>query len=64
MTEVTLFLHIGAGIVALGMAGLALGTAKGGIWHRRAGLPGAEPAGTARPSGGAVAFDFAGRLKL
>ena len=37
MTEALLFVHIAAGFTALGMAGVALGTVKGGVWHRRAG---------------------------
>lgn len=37
MTTALLFLHILAGFLALAMAGCALGTVKGGVWHRRAG---------------------------
>ncbi|MGL4415268.1 hypothetical protein [Roseinatronobacter monicus] len=37
MTTAILILHILAGALALGMAGTAIGTTKGGIWHRRAG---------------------------
>lgn len=37
MTTAILILHILAGFTALGMAGTALGTVKGGRWHRRAG---------------------------
>lgn len=38
MAEAFLFLHIVAGVTALLAAGVALGCAKGGAWHRRAGL--------------------------
>lgn len=37
MTNVILSLHILAGCVALAMAGIAMGAAKGSLWHRRAG---------------------------
>ena len=37
MTNAILILHILAGFLALGMAGTAIGTTKGGRWHRRAG---------------------------
>ena len=37
MTDAILFVHILAGFAALGMAGVALGTVKGGRWHRRSG---------------------------
>jgi len=37
MIDAILMLHIMAGFIALGTAGLALGTRKGGTWHRRAG---------------------------
>jgi uncharacterized membrane protein len=37
MIGMTLLLHIAAGFTALGAAGVALGTAKGATWHRRAG---------------------------
>jgi len=37
MTTAILIVHILAGALALGMAGTAIGTTKGGIWHRRAG---------------------------
>jgi uncharacterized membrane protein len=38
MTDLLLLLHVLAGVTALGAAGVALGAAKGGAWHRRAGL--------------------------
>ncbi len=37
MTTAILILHILTGFLALGTAGAAIGTAKGGLWHRRAG---------------------------
>lgn len=37
MTTAILIPHVFAGFLALGMAGAAMGTAKGGPWHRRAG---------------------------
>lgn len=37
MTQTILFFHILAGIVALGAAGIAIGSAKGGRLHRRSG---------------------------
>lgn len=37
MTNLILILHIVAGFSALASAGVALGTAKGAAWHRRAG---------------------------
>jgi len=37
MIDLILSLHIAAGFTALGAAGVALGTAKGATWHRRAG---------------------------
>ncbi len=37
MTGLILYMHIAAGFTALGAAGVALGTAKGALWHRRAG---------------------------
>lgn len=37
MTTAILIVHILAGALALGMAGTAIGTTKGGIWHRQAG---------------------------
>ncbi|MCC5992924.1 MAG: hypothetical protein JJT99_10405 [Rhodobacteraceae bacterium] len=37
MTNAILTLHILAGFLALAMAGTAIGTAKGALWHRRAG---------------------------
>ena len=37
MIQTTLFLHILAGVAALITAGLAVGSAKGGYLHRRAG---------------------------
>lgn len=37
MLNAILFLHIMAGLLALGMAGTALATSKGSVWHRRAG---------------------------
>lgn len=37
MTLLVLFFHIAAGFIALAMAGIALATRKGGVWHRRAG---------------------------
>lgn len=37
MTNAILIVHIFAGFLALAMAGTALGAAKGGRWHRRAG---------------------------
>lgn len=37
MTQAILLLHILAGMTALGAAGLALGSAKGGLLHRRSG---------------------------
>lgn len=37
MTSLVLSLHISAGFLALAMAGLALATPKGKLWHRRAG---------------------------
>jgi len=37
MIDLILSLHIAAGFTALGAAGVALGTAKGADWHRRAG---------------------------
>lgn len=37
MTQTTLFLHILAGVIALGAAGTALGSAKGRALHRHAG---------------------------
>ncbi|MFN4098459.1 MAG: hypothetical protein ACK4GT_01660 [Pararhodobacter sp.] len=38
MADAFLFLHIVAGVTSLLAAGAALGCAKGGAWHRRAGL--------------------------
>lgn len=37
MMQFVLFIHILAGLIALAAAGVALGTAKGGLWHRRSG---------------------------
>ncbi len=37
MTQIILFMHILAGVVALATAGVAVGSAKGGWLHRRAG---------------------------
>jgi uncharacterized membrane protein len=37
MIQITLFLHILAGVTALAAAGIAVGSAKGGRLHRRAG---------------------------
>lgn len=37
MTNAILILHILAGFLALAMAGTAIGSTKGGNWHRRAG---------------------------
>lgn len=37
MTDAILTLHILAGFLALAMAGTAIGTTKGGTWHRRSG---------------------------
>ncbi len=37
MTLLVLSFHITAGFIALAMAGIALATRKGGVWHRRAG---------------------------
>lgn len=38
MAQAFLFMHVLAGVTALLAAGVALGTAKGAAWHRRAGL--------------------------
>lgn len=38
MITLILGIHVGSGLAALGTAGLALGSAKGGVLHRRAGM--------------------------